>query len=197
MREFWLCPRSGGERSLWTATKQCCEQNTNRISKAMATYDVRAIANFVLDYAAARGVGVTNLALNKIIFFLHVSYLIKFDRPLVSAKIEAWEYGPVFREIYRTFKAYREKPIESRAQRINPDSGVSEICKADLSNEETVFVETEVEKLIRFSASTLVSMSHVSGGPWDSVWNHDTVSNASMKISDEVIRSWYKTAARH
>lgn len=66
--------------------------------------DVRSIANFVLDLAEVQGVGVSNLSINKIVYFLHANFLAKFDEPLVSAKIEAWDYGPVFRELYREFK---------------------------------------------------------------------------------------------
>lgn len=161
------------------------------------SHDVRAVANFVLDYAAANGRSVTNLALNKIIFFLYVGYLTQYNKVLVSAKIEAWDYGPVFREIYQCFKKYRDHPIDSRAYRLNPETGKTEICEATFSIEELEFLSAEVQRLTKLSASNLVQMSHVKGGPWDIVWNHEKSTSPSMKISDEIILAWCKTSARH
>jgi uncharacterized phage-associated protein len=160
-------------------------------------YDVRSISNYVLDIADVEGRLVSNLSINKIVFFLHSNYLIQFGKPLVSAKIEAWDYGPVFRELYREFKQYGEKPILSRAQRINVDTGKFEICTYDFAGPERDFLESMIRRYVRFSASTLVSMSHAKGGPWDQVWNHGTISQASMRISDELILAWHKAAARN
>ena len=160
-------------------------------------YDVRSISNYVLDIADAEGRSVSNLGINKIVFFLHSNYLIEFGKPLVSAKIEAWNYGPVFRELYREFKQYGEKPILSRAQRVSVETGKSEICFYDFSVPEREFLEPMIRRYVRFSASTLVSMSHAKGSPWDQVWNHGTIAHASMRISDDLILAWHKAAARH
>jgi uncharacterized phage-associated protein len=122
---------------------------------------------------------------------------VEFGRPLVSAKIEAWNYGPVFRELYKEFKQYDDRPILGRAKRVNVETGKSEVCNYDLSDAEREFLEPMIRRYVRFSASTLVSMSHTPGSPWDQVWNHGTISQASMRISDDLILAWHKTAARH
>ena len=81
-------------------------------------FDVRAVANLVLDVAQSRDIDVTNMALNKIVFFVHSDYLVENGRPLVGAKIEAWKHGPVFREIYHEFKDWDDLPIRGRAKRV-------------------------------------------------------------------------------
>lgn len=43
------------------------------------SYDVRAIANLVLDLAEERGRAISNLSINKIVFFLHAYFLARFD----------------------------------------------------------------------------------------------------------------------
>jgi uncharacterized phage-associated protein len=168
----------------------------NQLPRRMG-YDVRAVANFVLDLADAEGQSVSNLSINKVVFFLHAYFLVQFEKPLVTAKVEAWNYGPVFRELYREFRPFGEQPIAGRASRINPESGVREICQYDFSVEEQEFLEKIARKYVRFSAGTLVSLSHEKDGPWDQVWNHDTRVNASMNISNDIIKGWYKNAARH
>lgn len=160
-------------------------------------HDVRAVANFVLDYADGGAQAITNLALNKVVYFLHANYVVQFDRPLVSAKIEAWNYGPVFRELYREFKSFGDKPISTRASRIDPTTGSREICKYQFDESEKRFLESLVKEYVRLSPGMLVSMSHVKGGPWDQVWNHSSRARPSMHISDDLIKMWHKDAARH
>lgn len=160
-------------------------------------YDVRGVANFVLDLAEKDGLSVTNLTINKVVFFLHAYFLVRFGRPLVSAKVEAWDYGPVFRELYREFKTFGDQPIVGRAHRINPEHGRREICQCEFSEDEKRFLERLGRQYVKLSPGALVAMSHEKGGPWDQVWNHVTRVNASMSISDEVIKGWYQSAARH
>lgn len=160
-------------------------------------YDVRGVANFVLDLAESEGVALSNLAINKVVFFLHAHFLVRFDKPLVSAKVEAWKHGPVFRELYREFKSYEDKPIAGRAHRINPEHGKRELCGYQFSKEEKAFLLEIACEYMRLPPRALVAISHESGGPWDQVWNHVASTNASMCISNEIIKYWYDKAARH
>lgn len=159
--------------------------------------DVRAIANLVLDLANEEGSRVSNLTINKIVFFLHAHYLVEFKEPLVSAKIEAWDFGPVFRELYKEFKEFGDRTITKKAQRLNPETGEFETCTAVLSPETHVFLKKIAKKYLPLSSGSLVALSHEKGGPWDQTWNHDSVGNASMRISDDLIKAWYENAARH
>lgn len=160
-------------------------------------HDVRGVANFVLDLAESEGLGLSNLAINKIVFFLHAHFLVRFGRPLVSAKIEAWNYGPVFRELYREFKSFEDQPITGRAHRVNPEHGDRELCECKFSQQEQSYIGEIARKYIQLSPRALVAISHEKGGPWDQVWNHATSTNASMRISNEIIKDWYDKAARH
>lgn len=163
----------------------------------MVSYDVRAVANFVLDCADQRGIGVSNLSINKIIFFLHCRHLVIFRKPLVSAKIEAWQFGPVFREVYHAFKANDASEIKSRVTRVDPESGSREICKAEFAIKTKEFLREEVPRLLCLSAAELVAWSHQKGGAWDQVWNHEGSGSASMRISDSQILAWFEHSKRH
>ena len=74
-------------------------------------YDGRSIANFVLDFCERNGRTVTNLSLQKIVYFCHVWSLIELGKPLIRHKFEAWEYGPVLPYLYREFKGFDRSPI--------------------------------------------------------------------------------------
>lgn len=160
-------------------------------------YDVRAIANYVLDFADSEERGVSNLHINKIVYFLHADFLAAFSRPLVTAKIEAWTHGPVFRELYHQFKPFGEGYITARATYIEPESGRRVVASCNMEIDEEAFLGELIPKYVSMSPGALVAKSHVRGGPWDITWNHDNRANPTMKISDDLIREWYQKAAKH
>lgn len=157
--------------------------------------DVRGLANFVLDIADQKKIDVSNMALNKILYFVHCDYLLEKQLPLVSAKIEAWEHGPVFREVYHEFKKWVDQPIKSRATRVEPDSGEVVIAQADFGGE-AKYVKELVDRYVAFSAAHLRAISHRVEGPWYEVWGHDGRANPGMKISNEIIIENYARGAR-
>lgn len=160
-------------------------------------YDVRAIANFTLTFASARGVNLSNVTINKIVFFLHAWYLARTGLPLVTAKVEAWNYGPVFRELYSEFKKFGRLPITGKATRRNPSTVLMEECIEPIANDDAAFLNALLERYVRLSASELIELSHVQGGPWDQVYHHDGKSNPGMQISDELIKSYFSRQTRH
>ncbi|MDA1322534.1 MAG: DUF4065 domain-containing protein, partial [Proteobacteria bacterium] len=79
--------------------------------------DVREIANAVLDVAEANGFVLSNLPLNKIIYFAHAWYLAQYNEPLVDSAFEAWQHGPVHPQVYRQLRTFGDKPIKGRLTR--------------------------------------------------------------------------------
>jgi uncharacterized phage-associated protein len=156
--------------------------------------DGRAVANFVLDFCAARGRPITQLPLQKIVYFCHVWSLIGMGRPLVRHQFEAWKYGPVLQYLYREFQAYDDLAIVGRATRLNPTSGEREIVPYRFDGDTKEFLEQVVDFYSRISPGDLVRLSHAKGGPWDKAWNHDGPVNPGMKISDADIVTFYSKA---
>jgi uncharacterized phage-associated protein len=158
-------------------------------------FDVRAIANLILDIADARGIEITNMALNKIVFFVHSDYLIETKKVLVGAKIEAWQHGPVFREVYHEFKRWGDEPIRGRATRVDPKTGEVVVARADLGDH-AQYVRDLTDRYVAFSAAHLRAISHRPGGPWHAVWGHDGRANPGMSISNDIIIEHYSHGVR-
>lgn len=158
------------------------------------TLDGRAVANFILDFCDEQGRGISNLSLQKIVYFCHVWSLIKLQRPLVKHKFEAWQYGPVLQYLYREFKAFDDRPIEGRARRIDPDTGRKEVVGYGFDTETEELLREVVGFYSRLRAGDLVALSHVKGGPWDKVWNHGGAVNPGMRIEEDSILAYYAKA---
>lgn len=140
------------------------------------------------------GVPVTNLSLQKIVYFCHVWSLVGLKTPLIRHKFEAWEYGPVLPYLYREFKAFDRSPIQGRATQIDPYTGQKRVVPYKFDKD----AELKLTEIVRFygrmRAGDLVEMSHVSGGPWHKVWNHEGRSNPGMQIENSSIADFYSAA---
>lgn len=150
-------------------------------------YDVRGICNFMLDIAEQKGRKITNLHLNKVIYFSHADFLVHCGRPLISSKIEAWQYGPVIREVYGYFKKFGRKEISGRISQYNFKEGKEEIVRAQNISRDANFVESLFDYYSCIPTSVLVDISHARGGAWDLVWNHESELNVGMEITNDLI----------
>lgn len=158
------------------------------------TYDGRAIANFVLDHAETENLEVSNLALQKIVFFCHAWHLVETGEPLIKQEFEAWQHGPVLQYLYRQFRDFENRPIRGRAKSLNPLTGSSEVVPTDMDNETKERIKRIVSFYGRLEPWDLVDMSHAKGGPWDRVWNHEGRVNPGMKIPNELVKKFYSEA---
>lgn len=156
-------------------------------------YDSRSIANLMLEEATRHGRGLTNLALQKLLYFAHALFLVEHGRPLVSGYFEAWEFGPVHPVVYQAFKMARDRPITFKA------------CRQDLATGQRLAPEEPTEPEIRshvakiiaqyggLSTSRLIEIAHAKNAPWHFVVDKSrTGLSYGGRITDDVILSRFK-----
>lgn len=153
--------------------------------------DGRALANYILDCCDANGWEVTNLALQKLMYFCHAWMLVKYKAPLVRHPFEAWEFGPVLPYVYRDFKVHGDGRITTRARSLDLQSGRREVARLELEIDKREFLDALISFYGRLSAFDLVKMSHVTKGPWDQVWRHCGKANPGMRIENQLIEDFY------
>lgn len=152
-------------------------------------YSVRGLANWILDYADELGLPITNMALNKLIFFAYEESLARLNVMLTNAKIEAWEHGPVFREVYQAFKDNGDRPIRNRAAFFSPTTMTVETSTVTLSRADEAVLKAVLAPLMPLSAARLRHRSHVEGGAWHRVWWYQGHANPGMEITPDQILS--------
>lgn len=154
-------------------------------------YDARGIANFILDRGLAHNIGVTNMAMNKVLFFAHAWFLGTANRPLVIQTFEAWQHGPVVQDIYHAFKKFGDNAITERARRLDRLTAQYVVCEVQIGGSDIAPLTDVVDFYIQIPALELRDMSHEAGGPWHRVWNYEGKSNPGMVIPNELIREHY------
>lgn len=159
----------------------------------MSAYDPRAIANLMLDEAEWRGIRISNLALQKLLYFAHGIYLTQHKRPLVSGYFEAWKHGPVHPAVYRAFKGAGADTITRRAVARDPLTGAERGLPPPNDPEVQDLITEVIRKYGKLSPGRLVDLSHAKGSPWDAVVNKARTEVAfGMRIPDDEIEKRFK-----
>lgn len=154
-----------------------------------APIDARALANVILDRADEVGHSITNMALQKILYFGHGWYLARHNQPLINLRFEAWEHGPVIPIIYHQFKAFGDRGITSRSTMIDFETGEDKVVTGRISEAISDHIETIVEFYAPKSGPTLSHLSHEIGGPWHYIRTGQN--HRSLHIPDELIRAYF------
>jgi uncharacterized phage-associated protein len=150
-------------------------------------YDVRAMANWVLDHLAELNHSISNMSLNKLVYFILERGIIEKNVLFTPARAEAWDHGPVFREIYHAVKGGADKPIYTRITRYSIVDRANIEARDQFSAEDVGFFESVIDEYKDLSASELRRLSHRKDGPWETVWKSAQPVNPGMVISTGLI----------
>ncbi|MDJ1185903.1 Panacea domain-containing protein [Roseofilum casamattae] len=69
------------------------------------------IADYFIGLANETGSFVSNLKLQKLVYYAQAWYLALYDEPLFAEDFEAWIHGPVIPSLYQEYKSFGWKPI--------------------------------------------------------------------------------------
>lgn len=125
-----------------------------------------------------KGETVTNLKLQKLLYYVQGFHLAFFDTPLFEENLEAWAYGPVVPEIYRTFKDNGRMAID-----IQPDA----VKIVSLEEEQEEMFSQVMHEYGKFSAIRLMEMTHLEK-PWVDAYNAD-----NKTINLETMKEYFRT----
>jgi uncharacterized phage-associated protein len=156
-------------------------------------YEARKICNFLLSQYSATAFDLTNLRLNKLLYFIHGWSLTRRPKGIVRNHFEAWKLGPVVKPVYDAFKKYGDGPITNPAEFVDYSSGLTVAIPFD------EIVEVDRQLIVRvfdsyasYSTNQLVCLSHQPGGPWDTVLKGvEEGVRLSPRIPDVLIRQYF------
>ncbi len=115
------------------------------------------------------GDSISNLKLQKLVYYAQGYHLAKYDRPLFYESIEAWAHGPVVPELYRSFKEHGAQPIPMQY----PDL-------TRFTEQEKELLNDVWEMFGQFSATKLRNMTHQEL-PWKETSQGEIIDRDDMK----------------
>ncbi|TFH54248.1 MAG: DUF4065 domain-containing protein [Methanothrix sp.] len=133
------------------------------------------VAKYLLFKANFDGESITNLKMQKLLYYAQAWYLVNYSVPLFADPIKAWKFGPIVESAYHHFKRFRYSPIQFANR---------EKIEEKISGKERKYLDDYYPIYIRHSASDLTQMSH-DEAPWKSTVQGET-------IPVDVIMKFYK-----
>lgn len=141
------------------------------------SYNVLEICRHVINYSNEHDYGISNLKLQKVLYFIQAYFLInkKDHNPCFDEKIEAWDFGPVVPEAYHEYKQYGSGDIPTVKSYFLFDNGDIwnskrvEYNDNIISPDDKKLIDKVIDKFSNYSATDLVSLTHRQS-PWIDVY---------------------------
>lgn len=127
----------------------------------MTTYSVMDIARFIVCKYIGDGNPVTNMKLQKMLYYAWVEHYRRSGTCLFEENICAWRFGPIVPEVYREYRIFAGLPIFL-------SKGPCEIDE-DTKDFLTGFADGHSD----FTASGLVNLPNREGYPWERICKGD------------------------
>ena len=121
-------------------------------------YTAKKVAEFMVNYANEQGDPISNLQLQKFLYFLWIEYYKENKKYLFDDEFSEWQFGPVIPNVYYQFCVYGGFPI-------------TKSFSTQVKEEDSTIIKKFVDKFNKISTYELVDMSHEKGKAWDSVFN--------------------------
>ncbi|MGX7681869.1 Panacea domain-containing protein [Jatrophihabitans sp. DSM 45814] len=144
-------------------------------------YGALTIAKWFIAWAESEEADLSNLKLQKLLYYAQGHHLAMHDTPLFSDNIQAWIHGPVVPDVYREYKRYESADVHLD------------------SNDDFQWVQVDpqtTDLLIKtwntyggYAAWTLRNMTH-NEAPWADVFDFNT---RGAVIEVESMRTYFKS----
>ena len=142
----------------------------------------RVVANRFLQLADAQGSALTPMQVLKLVYIAHGWNLALNDAPLIDQRVEAWLYGPVIPDLYRSMKGFGGGGVRGPLP-LSWDEA------QDLDERQDALIRQTYRLYGGLSGMQLSGITHAKGTPWQQTYTHG---DHGKLIPDELIKEHYK-----
>ena len=144
--------------------------------------DIIINSYYVIDYFKKQGESITNLKLQKLMYFLEGLYMaLGNEEYLYHQQFLAWDFGPVCRELYDYYKVNGNEEIELTESEIKKAKNMPEM--------NSVLVYGLYKIFGKWSTYELVELTHEKNSPWSKVYDENNKNNPIDKLET---KKWLK-----
>jgi uncharacterized phage-associated protein len=133
------------------------------------------IANYFIHLANQTNAAISNLKLQKLVYYAQAWHLAIHRSPLFLEDFQAWIHGPVIPELYQKYKGFGWQPIQEDAH-------------PNLPGEVLNFLEEIAQEYFACDTYELEQMTHVEN-PWNQARGNLSVDAPSEAIIE---KKWMK-----
>ncbi|WP_033290316.1 Panacea domain-containing protein [Amycolatopsis jejuensis] len=140
-----------------------------------APYSARTIAKWFIAWAEAEEADLSNLKLQKLLYYAQGHYVALHRKPLFKEDIQAWSHGPVVPAVYHEWKGYGSADLH-----LEPADPFN---WADVSGEDSQFLGQVWNSYGWYAAWHLRNMTH-DEPPWQKNWRGDQFRGIVISVPD-------------
>lgn len=162
-------------------------------NKKNEVYDVLEVSRHIINYSNEKDYGISNLKLQKVLYFIQAYFLVEKDSPCFKERIEAWDFGPVVPEAYHEFKKFGglDIPTVESYLIINRrniwDSERVDFHDNVIAKKDKKMIDEMVDEAAAYSATDLVEITH-NQSPWRDVY----VPDQNNEITLEALKEYFE-----
>lgn len=158
-------------------------------------YRALQIANYIIKIALDKGEEITNLHLQKILYYLQVNELVNMGTPLFNDDMEKWRLGPVIPNVYHEYKGSGSQPIQKIEREIIFNDETMEIQFIDFDESHIDLLDRQrmeplIYSLLNENPFNLVDKTH-EHSPWKSVEQRIYDGEKGLKYTDEELVTYF------
>ncbi|MDL2310474.1 DUF4065 domain-containing protein [Peptostreptococcaceae bacterium OttesenSCG-928-C18] len=135
-------------------------------------YKALEVAKYVINKGIEKNTPISNLQLQKILYYMQEYNLKNYNTPLFEDNFEAWQFGPVIATVYHEYSSNGGSKID-RMQNIESKIEVPEN------------MDIMIEEKMKLNPWDLVNDTHSKDKPWYYVYNNR---GNKATISKELIK---------
>lgn len=152
-------------------------------------YKAIDIAVYVINYINRHECSVSNLKLQKILYYIQAAFLCDKNKECFSDTILCWRHGPVVPTVYDVFNKYGSDniPTQNSVSKIIVQNGKLKFVKKPFNEniiilEDRNFMTDVIESLMCYTAWYLVERTHEED-PWKNLeyYNEEITSQSILK----------------
>lgn len=159
-------------------------------------YNALDVAQYVINYAIEQGKPVSNLKLQKILYYIQAAFLVEKGVPCFKEQILNWRHGPVVKEVYDEYKDYANNEISDIQKgyykllldknNLKFVTKFEEFEQSKISEEDKKLINKVIDSYLNIDAWELVRRTHL-----EDPWGKESERNGN--ISTDSIKNYFKT----
>ena len=157
------------------------------------SYLAEAVANSFLAIARSAGEPVDPMKLQKLVYFAHGWHLGYEVGALSAENVQAWQWGPVFPDLYRAVKIWGSGPVMNPVRAIEINGGRFRLDTPSIPTEDAFanrLLARVWEVYGHMSGPALSQLTHEKGGPWRVIRERNPVAR-NVVIPNSMIRDYF------